>query len=257
MRIAAIRYINALPLIYGLERNATHQILLTTPSLCFEKLLTGQVDIALIPVFATQTLPRILALSGLGIAAENRTESVYLITKKQPDQIQSAVTDPASLTSTTLLKIILQEKYGSTPAFLPNTYASIPEALQDHDAALVIGDEAILAQKLNYEIYDLATEWHAMTGLPFIFAVWASSRPLENSESFDLYDSYEQATQNWDEVCLRAGHMLHVDGTFLKRYYNNNLHYRLTERDYEGFRRFIHLAVKLKIIQQGRDEIWM
>lgn len=58
MRIAGIRFINALPLIYGLEKNPLHQIFLETPSVCYKKLLNREVDLALIPIFGTQLLPR-------------------------------------------------------------------------------------------------------------------------------------------------------------------------------------------------------
>ena len=30
------------------------------------------------------------------------------------------------------------------------------------------------ARGLDLKIYDLAEEWRAMTGLPFVFAVWAA-----------------------------------------------------------------------------------
>ncbi len=106
-------------------------------------------------------------------------------------------------------------------------------------------------------LIDLAEEWYSLTGLPFLFAIWASSRLLEEEEKQDLYDSYHLATQNWSEIYLRAKQALNLDGAFLKRYYNNNLHYRLTERDYEGFSKFIHLAAELKIIESAREEIWM
>lgn len=257
MRIAAIRFINALPLIYGLEKRGLHEIVFETPSRCYNKLVNGEVDLALIPVFGTQTNSSIKAFGGLGIAAERRTESVFLFCKKPPDQVRIVGTDPASLTSTTLLKIILKKKYGNTPDFHPNTNSNIVESLKLSDAVLVIGDGALLSNRTGYDVYDLAEEWFSMTGLPFLFAIWASSRLLHGEEKQELYDSYHQATQHWDEIYLRAQEALKLDGTFLKRYYNNDLHYRLTERDYEGFRKFIHLAAELKIIKSARQEIWM
>jgi chorismate dehydratase len=257
MRIAGIRFINALPLIYGLEKNPLHQIFLETPSVCYKKLLNREVDLALIPIFGTQTSLSIQAFRGLGIAAESCTESVFLFCKKTPDQIRNVATDPASLTSITLLKIILNRRYGNTPQFLPDPYSNVKQTLEEYDAVMVIGDSAILADKSDYQVYDLATEWYSLTGLPFLFAVWASNRPLSEAEKQDLIDSYLLAIQHWDEIYERANRSLQLNGRFLKRYYNNDLHYRLTERDYEGFLKFIHLSAELKIIEKVREEIWM
>lgn len=257
MRIAAIRFINALPLIYGLEKNPSHQFRFETPSNCYRSLLSRYSDLALIPIFGTQTSDQIYAFPELGIAAEKSTESVFLFSQRPPQEIRSIATDPASLTSTTLLKIILQKMYANSPTVVPNTYQNISEALQHHDAVLVIGDGAILANRAGYHVLDLASEWHSFTGLPFVFAIWASDRPLDDPEKNELLESYDRATQNWDEIYERAARALNLDVPFLKRYYNYDLHYRLTKQDHEGFRRFIELASELEIIKNPRDKIWM
>ncbi len=54
--------------------------------------------------------------------------------------------------------------------------------LAEHDAALLIGDVALVEGQIRREVagrgkpyvFDLATEWRAWTGLPFVFAVWAA-----------------------------------------------------------------------------------
>jgi chorismate dehydratase len=257
MRIAAIRFINALPLIYGLEKNPAHSILFETPSNCYKRLLNREVDLALIPIFGTQTSDQIYGYPELGIAAERRTESVLLFSKKPPSEIRSVALDPASLTSTTLLKIILQKKYQAVPDYVTNTEADVGAALHHHDAVLTIGDAALLEQKGKNLTLDLAEEWYSFTGLPFLFAVWASHRKLDETEKNELLDSYEQATQNWDEIYARAGQALRLDIEFLKRYYNYDLHYRLTKLDLEGFQKYIEFASEMGIIKSPRVNIWM
>src|SRR6266852_5374370 len=46
------------------------------------------------------------------------------------------------------------------------------------DAALIIGDPALRLDPgaLPYHVYDLGREWTEMTGLPFVFAVWAGRK---------------------------------------------------------------------------------
>lgn len=257
MRVAAIRYINALPLIYGLQRDPAHQLTIDTPSECFQKLIRNEADVALIPVMATQIHPDLLAVKGLGIASIKRTESVYLFSKMPLDRVRTVVTDPGSLTSVTLLRIILKKKYGNEPRVDSGDVLQIHEALRNHDAALVIGDQAILTEKTDYDHYDLATEWYSLTQLPFVFAVWASLRRLLEDEILALQKSYNEGLVNLDEIYEVAGQLLPVDMQFLKRYYNMNLHYQLTKNDYEGLLKFLTFAADLQIIDKVRKSIWM
>ena len=257
MRIAAIRYINTLPLIYGLDSHADVDLIVDSPSRCYQKLLQDEVDVALVPTIATQMNADLYAIKGLGIAAQHKTESVYLFSTKPLDRIRSVLTDPASLTSVMLSKIILHEKYGNDPDFMTGNIENIHEVLRLFDAALVIGDEAILADRSDYDHYDLATEWYSITGFPFVFALWASKRKLTDDEKEIFQNAYHQASQNWDRIYHRAAGMLAVDQPFLKRYYNENLRYHLTRSDYEGLLRFLNLAADFGFLTKVRKDIWM
>jgi len=256
MRVAAVRYINALPLIYGLQNDESVELTFETPSICYQKLISRETDVGLIPVVGTQMDPSIRAIKGLGIASNTRSESVFIFSKKPLDLVRSVATDSASLTSVMLLKIILKEKYENVPEFHSSLIYNIHELLRLHDAALVIGDEAILMEKTDYDHYDLATEWYSLTGFPFVFAFWASNRPLTEEEKRTLYRSYETATGNWDAIYSMAREMLPVDNAFLKRYYNEDLHYHLVRSDYEGLLRFFTLAAELGLTEHMRKDIW-
>jgi chorismate dehydratase len=257
MRIAAIRYINTLPLIYGMEHHPDLSLTYDTPSRCYKQLIDDEVDVALVPVLGTQLDPRIRALKGLGIAAIHRTESVYLFTTKPLDRIKTVLCDPSSLTSVLLSKIILQEKYGNKPDFLTGSGDNIHEILRLFDAALIIGDEAILADKSDYDHYDLATEWYSITGFSFVFAVWASKKTLSIDERKIFHTAFQRASENWEKIYDQAAGMLAVDLTFLKRYYNENLRYHLVRSDYEGLLRFLTLASDFGHLEKVRKEIWM
>jgi chorismate dehydratase len=257
MRIAAIRYINTLPLVFGMELNPDLELIFDTPARCYERLLQDEVDVALIPIIGTQLNTEIRAIKGLGIAANHRTESVYLFATKPLDRIRTVIGDPSSLTSVLLSKIILNEKYKNKPRFLSASIENIHEVLRRYDAALIIGDEAILTDKSDYDNYDLATEWYSITGFPFVFAVWASKRILSGEEKEIFHQAHQQAIQNWESIFLRACSMLAVDVPFLKRYYNENLRYHLSRSDYEGLLRFLSLAADFGYLQKVRKDIWM
>jgi len=257
MRVAAIRYINTLPLIYGLEFHPGVDLVLDTPSHCFQKLIEDEVDVALIPIVGTQMHPEIRALKGLGIAAAHRTESVYLFATKPLDHLQTVLADPSSLTSVLLAKVILHEKFGNDPQFLSGTTENIHDVLRLFDAALIIGDDAILTDKSDYDHYDLVTEWYSITGFPFVFAVWAAKRTLLEDEREVFHQAYRHADENWERIYQIAARMLSVDIPFLKRYYNENLRYHLTRSDYEGLLRFLTLASDFGYLEKVRKDIWM
>ncbi len=257
MKIAAIRYINTLPLVYGMDLNPDLDLTFDTPARCYERLLNDEVDVALIPIIGTQLNTEIRAIKGLGIAANHRTESVYLFSTKPLDRIKTVIGDPSSLTSVLLAKIILNEKYRNKPRFISGSIDDIHDVLRHYEAALIIGDEAILTDKNDYDHYDLATEWYSFTGFPFVFAVWASKQDLSTEEKDIFHLAHQQATQNWQNVFQRASSMLAVDVPFLKRYYNENLRYHLSRSDYEGLLRFLVLAADFGYLQKVRKDIWM
>jgi chorismate dehydratase len=257
MRIAAVRYINALPLLHGLEKNKALDLSYHTPAICYERLTTGQADVGLIPIIGTQLSDSIRALKGLGIAAAQKSESVLLFAKKPLDRLERVLTDQGSMTSVMLLKIILRAKYGISPHFSSGSTGDIYAALRENDAALVIGDGAILAEKSDFDHYDLATEWYSLTRLPFVFAIWGCSRPLTDIEKQILNGALEAASHHWDEVYRKAGETLDVKRDFLERYYNDNLHYRLTRGDYEGILKYFDYASQFQFLAKVRKDIWL
>src|SRR5262249_33457616 len=162
--------------------------------------IANEVDVALIPILGTQMHPDVSAIPDLGIAADNRTESVFVYSKKPLNKIEIVAVDPASLTSVNLLKIILQVQYQNQPQFVTSNAADIQDRLKTSDAALVIGDAAITTTVPDFNRWDLATEWHAMTQLSFIFAVWASLRRLTSSEQEVFRQSFLEAQESPEMV---------------------------------------------------------
>ena len=77
----------------------------------------------------------------------------------------------ASYTSRVLLKILLEKFYGIEPYYLQ---AGPRPDLTDHDAALLIGNDAMMdgINRAPYK-YDLGELWLQKTGFPVVFAVFA------------------------------------------------------------------------------------
>jgi demethylmenaquinone methyltransferase/2-methoxy-6-polyprenyl-1,4-benzoquinol methylase len=166
---AAPEYANSVPLAHFIpEVSPGSRVVLNTPSQLLAPLVNGEIDAALIPVAALFANPSLMALEGTGICAGKKVRSVLLRCKRPLEQIRTITLDPASRTSNALAQVLLKTHWKRAI----QTGVNADEA----DAAVVIGDRALCEKPGPGGDYDLATAWNQMTGLPFVFAVWAVRR---------------------------------------------------------------------------------
>ena len=119
------------------------------------------------------------ALGNFGIAVKNSAKSVLLFSKKSIDKLAGCAIGltPQTVTSSLLLKFILEGKYGIEPKYQQGF-------ARNCDAQLRIGDDALQAvfdKKItgNFSyVYDLGEEWHKWQNLPFVFARWMVKKNL-------------------------------------------------------------------------------
>jgi chorismate dehydratase len=174
-RLSIIEYLNATPLNYGFKHDlgkGLFELQFHVPSLCADRLRNGEVDAGLISSIEYLRIPKLRIVPGLCIASVKRVRSVLLLTKVPPGDIQSLALDVSSRTSVVLSQLLLRERYGASPR-VDEMKPDLAGMLANHDAALLIGDAAMRASKAGLIVLDLAEEWHAWTGLPFVFAFWA------------------------------------------------------------------------------------
>ena len=175
-RIAASSYLNTSPLCYsfvrGKQRDLCEFLSDASPALCAEMLARGEADAAMIPVIEYQRISGIKISPHTCVSSRSRVRSVVLVSKVPVRQIQSVALDTTSRTSAVLVRILLAKFYGLSPEYRPAA-PRLPEMLNSSDAALVIGDPAMLIDRSGLEVYDLSEEWLKHTGLPFVFAFWA------------------------------------------------------------------------------------
>src|SRR3989475_2173248 len=176
-RVGSVPYLNAVPLTRGLEE----QIIFVTPSKLAEMLQRDELDAALVSVTEVLFNDRYDILDGIAVASLGEVKSVFLAHRQPIDQVKEVSCDTASLTSVNLLRVLLAER-GLRPEFKPLAsydFVSLP------DYALLIGDPALdfLLAPRQHEIWDLGAAWYELTGLPFVYAVWALRRGSDNSRS--------------------------------------------------------------------------
>ena len=115
--------------------------------------------------------------------------------------------------------------------------------LEVADAALVIGDPALFADRAGLQVLDLASEWRRVTGLPFVFAVWAA-RPGVDLETLerDLESSFAEGMAALPRILDEAAAESGLPRDVLERYFTQNLSYRLGKSEADGLREFYRRA---------------
>jgi len=246
-RLGAVSFLNAKPLIYGIEKNLfPHNFRLTkaVPSALAVELNAGGLDVALIPSIAyAKNSPELQVVPECGIIAHNEVKSIRLYFNKNLKRIRSVAVDISSMTSVVLTKILLAEKYEVKPDFIA-AMPDVDKMLTLADAALVIGDSALFkTRQADENFLDLAEEWYDMTGLPFVFAVWAGRRnSLDSDDLQAIISSKILGMDNINSVCHDAAAEYGADFDLVKSYLTENVQFDLGEQEIAGMRQFFELA---------------
>ena len=235
-RIGSVQYLNAVPLTRGIES----EIVFTTPARLAEMLQRDELDAALVSITEVLLNDRYDILDGIAIASLGEVYSVILAHKKPIAEATVIFCDSASLTSVNLLKVLLAEK-NLFPQFKPlENYA----AASERDFVLLIGDRAIDFQRASHahEIVDLGSVWTETTNLPFVYAVWALRRGIENKElRRELREAKSFGMETLDYIIETREE---YDEAFRRDYLGWQIHYHLASDEKRGIEKFCNLLKK-------------
>jgi len=250
-RVSIIEYLNAAPLNFGFKRGLggdLFQMKFHVPSACADRLRAGEVDAALISSIEYLRIPDLKIVPGLCIASPKRVRSVLLLSKVPPEQIRTLALDTSSRSSVALVQILLKERYGLAPQ-VQDMAPDLPGMLERCDAAVMIGDGAMRAPKEGLLVLDLAEEWYAWTGLPFVFALWAVRRdapepPTPGGVAPFFHRSLEMGQANLAVLVEEARRSVGWTAAELREYFTENITYRLGGRERESLALFYEKAVR-------------
>jgi chorismate dehydratase len=240
LRASLVDYVNAWPLTWGFLRGAVDGVeaLTDIPSACADRLARGEVEAGLVPSIEAARIPGIRIVRGVGIASRERVRSVVLVSRQPLEDAKTVALDVASRSSAAMARILFRDLLGRKPEF--HTAApDLGEMLAHHDAALLIGEPALKADLSGLHVLDLAEGWQRLTGLPFVFAVWAV-RPSVPPEPF-LW-SREYAKTHLAEIVATASQRTGLGQATLHEYLEGNLHHDLEAEDEKGLAEFYRRA---------------
>lgn len=240
-RISVVSYLNSRPYLAALSAEGIREhILLSSdiPAVCAEKLMDGTVDAGLVPAAILPSLedPRIVC--DYGISADGDVDSVIVASHSPIRDITRIFLDKESRTSVALTRILAEEWWHIKPEWIPEkTGADIMELKHPGDAALIIGDRALLHRREFSYVYDLSGEWKRMTGLPFVFAVWASNGPAEPACTQLL----EKAFSRLNDISAQLIPELQKEYVYtdVNQYLGKRIRYRLGTDEKRGLELFL------------------
>jgi chorismate dehydratase len=235
-RVGSVPYLNAAPLMRGIEDD----VVLVTPTKLAEMLRQDELDAALVSVTEVLFNDRYDVLDGVAIASLGEVKSVFVAHRYPLAEVREIFCDTASLTSVNLLKVLLAER-GIRAELVPLPDYDIAPGC---DAVLLIGDPAIdfLRAGHRHQIWDLGSAWFELTRLPFIYAVWALRRGIENKElRRRLREAMDFGVDTIDHIIKTR---TEYDLDFRKDYLGWHIHYHLGADEKRGLAKFADLLRK-------------
>ena len=245
LRISVVDFLNARPLTWGLLHAPPPgiEVFRDVPSVCAARLASGEADVGLIPSIEYQRIPGLRVVPALGIAAASEVRSVLLVSDVSRERIGSVALDPASRTSAALTRILLKRVYGLEPEYRDGAA----------DARLIIGNPALKTRLNGHVVLDLAAEWRAFSGHPFVFAFWAVREERASPEVASLLRrSYEEGLANFSAMVREEAGSSGLSEAVVEDYLRHALHFELDAGDLEGLRLFYRLAAEEGLIPAAR-----
>jgi chorismate dehydratase len=277
LRVSTIAFLNPAPLLYNFEHEPTaaalrqhYDVHYTSPAICAEELNAGTADLGLIPI--ASLTPELAIVPGCAIASRDEVRSILLLVKN-PDwlsptealkRVRTVAVDTASRSSVAYTRILFEHFHHTYPTYL-DLAADTATTLPDSDAALIIGDPALLAREHRTAIddatktpllwLDLAHLWRELTGLPWVAAVWAvrpeslapaGLTPQQLIE--DLTASRDAGLAHTEDLVTEWAPKLALSPNTIRNYLRDNIHYTLDPDCLRAVERFRTLATTINAL---------
>ncbi len=249
-KIGAVSYLNTKPLVAGLEEAAADfELVFDLPSRLADRLSTGELDVALIPVVEAVTNPDYTIVSDACIACRGPVWSVKLMSRVAGHEIKTLALDEGSRTSCALTRILLNRKFGIQPDCRPLLIHDDWRNVQS-DAVLIIGDRAMKACDPEFPfVWDLGETWCDWTGKPFVFAVWAAHSTSDvNRLDRILSLSRDRGLREIKEISVQQAPRYDLSQDECLNYLQDNLYFNLGVDEKVGMDLFLRNAAELLLI---------
>jgi len=253
LRIGAVSYLNAKPLVYRLaELLPEAEVVYALPSRLSEALSAGELDVALAPSIELANHPEWTIVSDACIGCRGPVLSVKLAFRVPPDRVRTLALDEGSRTSAVLAQLLLRELHGVQPR-LRNLPIGCELEDSDADAVLVIGDRAIRADESAYqEVWDLGDRWCRWAELPLVFAMWVA-RPgvCTPAVAAALAAARDEGCRHLRQIAREQASAMRLPLALVEEYLCRNLYFHFGSQQLRGLELFYERAAAWGFIRSA------
>lgn len=277
VRVACVRYLNTAPLVEGLAKLEGCQLIPAVPSHIAGLVTRGEADVGLISIVDAVTAEPELALLPAGmIGCDGPTLTVRLFSSVPLNAITSIHADTDSHTSAILAQVVLHARHGIRPQMIDfdarervarGQVAAVPAPALEHSwptTILLIGDKVVTdapsADRYPHQL-DLGQAWKELTGLPFVYAMWACRRDRAETDvirrAAELLDRQlrrNRARMDWIVQTRAPEHRWPID--LAAQYLGSYLRYSVGPRERQAVARFLQAAAELGLLPP-RQPAWI
>jgi chorismate dehydratase len=264
-RLGRIPWINAFPVYGAIDRGlipVAAEIVSGTASELNDLLAAGELDVSVVSaVEYARNAAAYHLLPDLAISCDGPVRSVKLFSRVPVEQLDRATVllSASSRTSVLLLELLCRHRWWVTPRFATARAEAIDlEQLRrlPHEAVLVIGDAALLlSAEQGYPVeVDLGEAWKQWTGLPFVFAVWAARRQVDQELARGVHEgllaSREWGLAHLDRLAADAAAQTRLPMDVCRHYFDG-LDYGLSYRHLAGLTDFFRRLAQDGLVPDG------
>lgn len=248
VKISAVRYANTYPFLYGIyETGFNKKVIISTdhPADCAAKLISGKVDIGLIPVAALPSLKEYYIITDYCLGAYGKVRTVMLLSNCPFDEIRSINLDYRSKSSVSLARILAKFAWKRQFSWNNTTESFDFINIPYNDAVVLIGDQCFEFENRFRNKVDLSEEWFNYTGLPFAFACWTANKKLDDGFLIEFNNALATGVRNIPAVVRKYGNTGVIRGDELMTYLTKNMNFVLNDDKREAIKLFLELMSKL------------
>jgi chorismate dehydratase len=239
IKVGIVNYLNTKPLLHGISHSPiikSIELIQDYPSNIASLLLTGKIDLGLVPVAILRNLKEYHVYTDYCIGCDGPVASVCLFSEVPVEEVDTVLLDYQSRTSVALLKILMKEHWKIEPEVC-DTSSDYGSLIKGRTAGLVIGDRSLGQRRTSKYVYDLGEAWKQYTGLPFVFAAWVSLKPLNESFIKSFNAANKSGLQRIDKVIENYA----TDLFDMREYFTRYISYSFDAGKKNGLKRFLEL----------------
>ena len=251
-RLAAVSFLNAKPLVDGLEDEAGIELSSDVPARLLTTLIDGSAHVALCPTIDYQRAPCSLVVLPSGcISSDGPTLTVRVFSSRPLEDLEAVAIDGDSHTSVALLQIVFSELFGRRPPLETLEPGGTPL-----DAQLLIGDKVVRDEPdrgvFPFQL-DLGEAWKGLTGLPFVFAAWMARADADLGDLPSVLDRRREANRRRiPEIVATWAEPLGWRSDLARRYLEDILLFELGPRELQSIELFWTKCHALGLIDRLR-----